>query len=354
MAETWFTESLAIINQASLQLACERQMQLTKPAGSLGMLEEVACRLAGMQGSNNPQIENPAIRLFAADHGIARSGVSAFPQEVTVQMIANFCNGGAAISVMAKRLAASLQIIDMGTCSSPLAIAGVVDRSIAQGTQNFIEHPAMTQTQLLQAFDAGKEQAELLHEQASDLYIAGEMGIGNTSSATALACLLLDLPVAQLVGPGTGLDAQQLAHKQALLEQALEVHRQRLGSSVTDPLVVLASVGGFEIAAITASYIRCAQLGIPVLVDGFITNVALLCAERILPGVVNWVFVAHASAEPGHRAVLDTLDIQPLLHLNMRLGEGSGAAIAVTLLQSACTLHNEMATFAEAAVSNGE
>ncbi len=354
MAEIWFKNPVSPIDQASYQQAQDRQAQLTKPAGSLGMLEEVACHLAAMQNTGTPQANKPFIRLYAADHGIAKDGVSAFPQEVTVQMIANFSNGGAAISVLAKQLDADLKIIDLGTCGSPLSIPGVIDRSIAQGTANFLKQDAMSTAQLIEALSVGKEQAEQVHAQSCELYVAGEMGIANTSAASALACLLLDKPVAQLVGRGTGLDDDQLQHKQNILEQAVSFHRLRLGDSIEDPLSVLAAVGGFEIAAIAGSYIRCAQLGVPILVDGFITNVAMLCAERIAPGTRQWAFVAHASAEPGHRAVLEDLQLEPLLHLNMRLGEGSGAAIAVPLLQSACALHNEMATFAQAAVSNVE
>ncbi|WP_426417881.1 nicotinate-nucleotide--dimethylbenzimidazole phosphoribosyltransferase [Aestuariirhabdus sp. LZHN29] len=351
MQDFWFRKSITPPNDIHFKDAGDRQAQLTKPAGSLGALERIACRLAAMQEREKPSVDSVSIRLFAADHGIARKGVSAFPQEVTVQMVANFCQGGAAISVLASEIGADLEVVDMGTCSSPLSIPGVIDRTVSAGTLSFDQHRAMTEPQLLQALAAGAEQVDSIGKAGCELFIAGEMGIGNTSSATAISASLLDRTPADLVGPGTGIDAEHLARKTEIIETALAFHRAQ-GADLKDAFEVLQCVGGFEIAAMAGAYMRCAQLGVPILVDGFISTAAFLCAERLAPGTAHWAFAGHVSAEPGHRVVLEALELEPLLQLQMRLGEGSGAAVATPLIRNACALHNNMATFAEAAVSN--
>lgn len=330
------------------QASAERhQAQLTKPAGSLGKLEQLAIRLAALQRTDTPHLQRISITVFAGDHGVCEEGISLFPQAVTGQMIANFVTGGAAISVMARLLDAELEVVNLGTVSPPPLTTGIIDDSIAPGTANLANTPAMSEAQLFQALAAGERAAVRAAERNSDLFIGGEMGIGNTTSASALACALLQAAPKELAGPGTGLDANGVSHKVAVIQKALNRHGDN-----RDPLHCLASLGGFEMAALAGAIIGCAARGIPVLVDGFIVSVATLAALHMRPELEDWLLFAHRSEEPGHQRVLQALNAQPLLDLGMRLGEGSGAAVAVPLLRSACALHNQMATFTDAGVSN--
>lgn len=346
MPTSWLSNPIQNPNILSAEQASQRQQQLTKPPGSLGRLEELAINLAAMQGRENPSIENPNIVVFAADHGIAEEGVSAFPQVVTGEMIRNFSRGGAAISVLASALQAPLSVINLGTAHPIEDLPGVHHLNIAPGTANFAKESAMTDETLAQALQAGKEVIDSM--QTVDLFIAGEMGIANTSSATALVAVLLNEDATLIAGPGTGLNTEGVQHKATVIKAAIRKHGL---TSSTRPLEVLKTLGGLEIAAMTGAYIRCAQKGIPVLVDGFISSVAALVASRLQAGSLAWMIFSHQSAESGHARILQAMDAKPLLSLGMRLGEGSGAAVALPLLQSACALHNGMATFAEAEVS---
>lgn len=343
----WHETPVRQPDTAFAEQAAQRQAQLTKPPGALGELEALAIRLAGLQRRLRPAVDRVHISVFAADHGIAAENVSAFPQAVTAQMIDNFAHGGAAISVAARTLGATLDVIDLGTVGKSAAHASVHRLPIAAGTANFAREAAMTAEQLQQALDAGGDAVQRALAAGAELFIGGEMGIANTSSASALACLLLDCAAQQLAGPGTGLDARGVAHKVQVLDRALALHRP----SCTTPLEALRRVGGFEIAALSGAYVAAAQQGLPVLVDGFISSVAALLACRLQAGVRDWMFFAHRSAEPGHALVLEALHARGLLELGMRLGEGSGAAVAVPLLRMACALHAGMATFAEAGVA---
>jgi nicotinate-nucleotide--dimethylbenzimidazole phosphoribosyltransferase len=347
MSFEWLKSDVAAINDEASAAAEARQGQLTKPPGSLGRLESVAVRLAGMQGSEKPSLEHIHISVFAADHGIAAEGVSAFPQEVTVAMIANFAHGGAAISVLAKSLGTTLEVVDVGAASKPPDLPGVLSHRAANGTANFAREAAMSEAQLATALQAGREAVNRAITAGAQLFIGGEMGIANTSAATAMACALLQRPAVELVGPGTGLQADGVSHKAQVIEQALALHR----NAMVSPLAVLRCVGGFEIAALCGAYIAAAQQGLPVLLDGFISSSAALLALRVNPAIAPWLMLSHASAEPGHAAIVDAIGGQPLLDLGMRLGEGSGAAMTVPLLRLACELHNNMATFAEAGVA---
>lgn len=340
---SWVEQPIAALDQEAQAAAQARQQQLTKPRGSLGQLEQLAIRLAGMQGRSCPRLEQVSIAVFAADHGVTAEGISAYPQAVTAEMIHNFARGGAAISVAARVLGAQLRVWNLGTVVELESLPGVESRLIAPQTANLLHVPAMTDDQLQQALGVGRE--AVLHL-SCDLFIGGEMGIGNTTSATALAAALTGQPAATLAGPGTGLDDQGIAHKTEVIEQAL----QRQGTA-NQPLELLAGLGGFEIAALAGAYLTCAQQGIPALVDGFICSVAALLACRIQPGVANWLIFAHHSAEPGYAVLRQALPSSPLLDLGLRLGEGSGAATALPLLRMACALHAEMATFEEASVS---
>ena len=347
MNKDWLAQPCAALNETARVAALARQGQLTKPPGSLGQLEALAVQLAAMQGMERPAVDRIVIVIFAGDHGVAVENVSAFPQAVTGEMVKNFARGGAAISVLANILNARLEVVNLGTVNDPGEWPGVVRAVIAPATANFAESPAMTEIQLATALQAGCAAVLRAKQDGAHLFIGGEMGIANTTSASAIACALLQESPQLLAGPGTGLDSKGVAHKAAVIQRALELHRANL----VQPLDVLRHVGGFEIAALAGAYLAAAQNGMAVLVDGFISTVAALTAVRIQPDVRNWLLFAHTSAEPGHQRVLTALDAQPMLQIGMRLGEGSGAATAVPLLQLACALHNNMATFAEAQVS---
>ncbi|MDS4070975.1 MAG: nicotinate-nucleotide--dimethylbenzimidazole phosphoribosyltransferase [Candidatus Competibacter sp.] len=347
MSHQWFEDPISAPDATVLAAARERQTQLTKPPGSLGRLEELGITLAAMQGTQQPRLEKIWITVFAGDHGVVAEGVSAFPQVVTAEMVRNFARGGAAISVLAREWNARLEVVNVGTVRPLEELPGVLDARVGPGTANFVHEPAMNADRLREALAAGHDSAERAAIGGAHLFVGGEMGIGNTTSAAAVACALLGLPAAQLAGPGTGLDAAGVGRKALVIERALARHRS------DRPLEALQRLGGFEIAALAGAYLRCGQLGLPALVDGFITTAAALVAVRLRPELAAWLFFAHCSAEPGHRRLLDALEAKPLLDLGMRLGEGSGAAVAMPILRAAAALHARMATFAEAGVSTG-
>jgi nicotinate-nucleotide--dimethylbenzimidazole phosphoribosyltransferase len=346
-AADWHSQPVRALDTQAEAAARARQGQLTKPPGALGQLETLAIRLAALQGRAQPQVEQVHIAVFAADHGVMAEGVSAFPQAVTAEMVKNFARGGAAISVLARTLDAQLEVIDLGTADGLKDIPGVRHLALGPGTANLAQAAAMTAEQLQAALAAGCASAERAAAAGAELYIGGEMGIGNTTTAATLACGLLNASPQQLAGPGSGLDAPGVTRKVEVMQRALDFHYPNL----CQPLETLRRVGGFEIAALAGAFLRCAQIGLPILVDGFIVTSAALAAERINPGTAQWFLYGHASAEPGHQRLLSSLGAQPLLQLGLRLGEGSGAAVAVPLLRLACALHNGMATFAEAGVS---
>ena len=343
----WLKNPAKPLNEAARNAAIARQQQLTKPPGALGQLETLAIQLAAMQGREKPQLDKVFISVFAGDHGVAEENVSAFPQLVTAEMVKNFARGGAAICVLARQLDAKLEVVNLGTAFDTGNLPGVLQCNIGKGTSNFAKQPAMSETQLAAAMQAGRDSVEHAASLGTQLYIGGDMGIANTTSAAALACALLQHTPQQLAGPGTGLDANGVQHKAAVIARALALHTDHLN----DPLEILRRLGGFEIAALVGAYISCSQRGITVLVDGYITSAAALIAVRINPEISPWLIYSHRSAEPGHILMLNALQAETLLQLGMRLGEGSGAGVAVPLLRLACALHNEMATFAEASVS---
>jgi nicotinate-nucleotide--dimethylbenzimidazole phosphoribosyltransferase len=347
----WLREPAKAPSAAARAEAEARQAQLTKPPGALGRLEELALRLAALEGRPRPRIDRVRIAVFAADHGVAAEGISAFPQAVTAQMVANMADGGAAISVLVEQIGAAIELIDLGTVTPIPPHPLIHSAIIASGTANLAHGPAMSVPQLALALAAGRSAVRRAVADGSDLFIGGEMGIGNTTAAAAVACALLGRPAADLAGPGTGIDAAGVAHKCAVIEQALRLH----GAALSDPGAVLAQLGGFEIAALAGAYVACAQQGLPALVDGFISSAAALAAISLRPGCADWLLLAHASAEPGHHAIVCALEAAgtgaPLLDLGMRLGEGSGAAVAVPLLRLACALHGNMATFTTAGVA---
>lgn len=326
-----------------------RQDQLTKPPGALGRMETLAIELAGLQASDRPRASRVPALLFAGDHGVVAQGVSAFPAEVTVQMLANFTAGGAAIAVLARELGLPLHLRDVGTLAADAVAGATVDKP-CRGTRDLSVEAAMSGGELSHALDAGRRAVDEAGAGA-DLLLLGEMGIGNTTAASALACALAGLPPAALVGAGTGLDDVGIGLKQAVVERALALHRDAVAAAAQPALEALRRLGGLEIAALAGAMIAAAQRGVPVLVDGFIVSAAALAAVRINPGARAWLLFAHCSAERGHGHLLEALEATPLLQLDLRLGEGSGAALALPLLRLACALHNDMATFEEAAVA---
>ena len=344
----WWLESVHQPNLEAKQQAEQHQLQLTKPTGALGDLELIAVKLASLQSNAHPQINHPWITIFAGDHGVVEENISAYPQAVTRQMLQNFTTGGAAISVIANYHQAHLQVIDCGTVGEAYEYAGVERHCIRAGTANFAKQAAMNADECRAALELGKKSVDTAKADGADIYIAGEMGIGNTCSASALACLLLNDTAEQLTGVGTGIGADQLRHKIEVIEQAIELHHKHVTG---DAFKTLCAVGGLEIAAIVGAYIRCAQIGLPIIVDGFISSVAALCAIRMNPKVRDWMLFGHQSAEYGHQRILQELNADPILKMNLRLGEGSGAGTALSLVKMACVLHNQMATFAQAAVS---
>ena len=345
MNETWFFDDVKAIDKTALEKAVHKQASLTKPPGSLGVLEQVAIAFSGWQNSLNPTVDHIQIAIFAADHGVAAEGVSAFPQAVTTEMIKNFSRGGAAICVLAKQIEADFEVVNLGTVTPCDDLPLVKNRALAPGTKNMANEAAMTKADCLSAMCAGKEQVST----STKLFIGGEMGIGNTTAAAALVCALTGADAEEIVGRGTGIDNETLQLKRRVVEKALHRHIEESSS----PLHCLQCVGGLEIAALVGAYIACAQQGIPVLVDGFISSAAALAAIKINPGSRQWMLFSHASNETGHRTLLDALDATPLVDLQMRLGEGSGAALVVPLIRSACSLQSHMATFEEAEVSRG-
>jgi len=344
----WLFHGISAPDGEFYRQAQDRQAELTKPPGSLGLLENIAVRLAAMQRRAYPQMDKIQISVFAADHGIAEEGVSAFPQAVTVEMVKNFAAGGAAVNVLARHVAARFEVIDVGLLH-PVLLAKVIADRAGAGTANFKRVPAMTAAQLVLALNAGRAAVARAIDYQADIFIGGEMGIANTASASAVAAALLNIPAAEITGAGTGLNSTQVEHKAKVIAEALRTHQ----AALTTPLAILEHLGGFEIAALTAAYIAAAQQGLPVLVDGFICGVAALLAVKIDPSCHDWLFFGHHSEEKGHKIVLQALEARPLLNLNMRLGEASGAITAVPILQMACRLHNEMATFAQANITTG-
>ena len=318
----------------------------TKPLGSLGQLEAVAVRLGQIQQRLDPQITLPAMLIFAGDHGIARAGVSPYPSEVTAQMVGNFLAGGAAISVLCRTNGMSLRIVNAGVNATFTPHALLIDCPLGRGTANCLEEPAMTRGQVDIAIETGASVVVERAQYGATLVGLGEMGIGNTSAAALLMSRLTGMPIEQCAGRGTGLDDAGLARKISLLQQALDKH-----PAAQDPLDVLATFGGFEIAMMVGAYLGAASRRVTLLVDGFIATAALLVASRLNPAVLDYCIFSHCSDEAGHARLLQHLGAKALLHMDLRLGEGSGAALALPLVQAACKLLNEMASFDDGKVS---
>lgn len=335
------------IDQAAMATAATRQAQLTKPAGSLGRLETLSIQLAGIQGRALPSVTRKAVIVLAGDHGVCVEGVSAFPPAVTPQMVLNFLRGGAAINVLSRQAGARVTVVDVGVDYDFDDLPGLLRRKVAYGTRNMAQGAAMTRPQAEQAIQVGMDAVEAEIAKGLDVVATGEMGIGNTTPSAAICAVLTGLSPAEVTGRGTGIDDAGLARKVAIIERAIAINRP----NPADTLDVLSKVGGLEIAAIAGVIIGAAAKRVPVVIDGFISTAGAMIAVGLAPGVKPYLIGAHQSVEIGHRAMLESLGLEPLLDLNLRLGEGSGAVLAFQLLEAACRILQEMATFADAGVS---
>jgi nicotinate-nucleotide--dimethylbenzimidazole phosphoribosyltransferase len=339
------------VKEPDLSLAEKAQARLdnlTKPLGALGQLEYLAKKLCVLRGTLQLEQPKPATAVFAGDHGVALAGSSLYPREVTAQMVYNFLNGGAGINVLCRQASAVVKVVDVGVDHDFEEMPDLISAKVARGTANMLEEPAMTREQTLQAMAAGAKVADSLIDEGFDLLIPGEMGIGNTTPSAALAAAFTGKSPAQVTGRGTGLDDDGLNRKVGMIEAALARHKP----DPSDPLGVLAALGGLEIAAIAGYALAAAAHGVPVLMDGLISCAGCYCAVRLCPAVRDWLLAGHASVEAGQRVFLAELKLRPILDLDLRLGEGTGAALAVNVLRAAVAIYNEMATFESAGVSD--
>jgi nicotinate-nucleotide--dimethylbenzimidazole phosphoribosyltransferase len=321
----------------------------TKPLGSLGRLEEFGRRYAAISGTMKPALGKKVIFTFAGDHGVVAEGVSAFPQEVTPQMVFNFLNGGAGVNVLARHAGAEVRVVDMGVNFDFGAAPGLIDRKVAFGTQNLAKGPAMSRAEAVKALEAGIELAVAAKAEGVTLLGTGDMGIANTTPSSAIIAAISGISVRELTHRGTGINDEALERKIRVIEQGLTIN----SPDPQDPLDVLAKVGGFEIAGIAGLVLGAAAAGIPVVVDGFISTAGALIASELHPHVRDYIFAAHKSVEIGHAFMLDRIGTGPILDLNLRLGEGTGAALAMTLIEAGVKVLNEMASFEDAGVSKG-
>jgi nicotinate-nucleotide--dimethylbenzimidazole phosphoribosyltransferase len=322
----------------------------TKPLGSLGRLEEFARRIAAITGTLEPDMARKVIYTFAADHGVTEEGISAFPKEVTPQMVFNFLKGGAGVNVLARHNGVEVRVVDVGVDYEFGKLDGLVARKVARGTRNFTKGPAMEREEALAAINVGIELAAQAKKERVSLIGTGEMGIGNTTPSSAIIAAFSGLPVWEVTHRGTGISESALANKIRVIETGLAINRP----DPHDPLDVLSKVGGLEIAAIAGLVLGCAAERIPVVIDGFISTAGALIASELNAHVKEYIFAAHQSVEIGHRFMLERIGVEPILDLRMRLGEGTGAALAMGLMEAGVKILKEMATFQQAGVSEGE
>ena len=341
---------IGALDQMAITAARARQDMLTKPAGSLGRLEDISVQLAGIYGQNIPKPENKVIVLAAADHGVATEGVSAYPQEVTPQMVLNFLGGGAAINVLSRHAGARVVIVDAGVAGELPAHPELLSLGIGKGTASMLKGPAMSEQQARQCLEQGIAIATVEIEKGADLVGTGDMGIGNTTASSAITSVITGKSPQEVTGLGTGITEDQRKHKSQVIAQAIDLNRPDPASG----LDVLAKVGGFEIGVMAGVMLGTAAARRPVILDGFISGAAALIAHTLCPGIRDYFIAAHFSVEPGHATVMQYLGLKPILDLSMRLGEGTGAALAMMLVEAAARCLSEMATFAEAGVSEKE
>jgi nicotinate-nucleotide--dimethylbenzimidazole phosphoribosyltransferase len=343
-------KSIKPLNKEAMNSARARQDTLTKPLGSLGRLEDLSVQIAGIQGKPLPVIKNKAVIVMAADHGVVARGTSAYPQDVTPQMVLNFLHGGAGINVISRHIGARVIIVDMGVAGSLAPQKGLVSHRVANGTKDMSQGPAATLEEATRAIETGIEVVTSEIKQGLDIVGTGDMGIGNTTASSAICAVMTGKTPAEVTGRGTGLDDKQLKHKIEVINQSLAVNKP----DPSKPLEVLAKVGGFEIGGLAGVMLGAAANGIPVVIDGFISGAAALIAVGLCPQAKDYMIAAHVSVEPGHKFLLHHLGLKPLLDLNLRLGEGTGAALGISLAEASVKVLSEMATFAEAGVSEKE
>ncbi len=346
------TSTLERIKPVKAELLEQAQARLdnkTKPLGSLGRLEEFARRMAAISGNPEPDVSKKVIFTFAGDHGVTEEGVSAFPKEVTPQMVFNFLSGGAGINVLARHAGAEVRVVDVGVDFDFGDTAGLIGKKVARGTRNFAKGPAMSETEMLAALQVGIELADQCKAEGVALVGTGEMGIGNTTPSSAIIAAISGIPVQELTHRGTGINNEALQHKIRVIETGLALNKP----DPQNPLDVLTKVGGLEIAAIAGLVLGCAANSIPVVIDGFISTAGALIASELHPNVRDYIFAAHESVEIGHRFMLERIGAAPILDLGLRLGEGTGAALAMTLIEAGVKILKEMATFDQAGVAKG-
>ena len=335
------------LNQEIMEQAKKHQAQLTKPPGSLGILEELAIKIAGIRSELFPELKKKRVVVFAGDHGVVEEGVSAYPKEVTAQMVYNFLRGGAGINAIARKVGAEVEVVDIGVEQDFPELEGLVSKKLRKGTRNFIKEPAMTREEVIKAIEVGIERAQVAFEEGVDMIAGGDMGIGNTTPSSALFCAYLGLAPEEVVGAGTGLNEEQIKHKAEVVRKALSKHQELF----SDPLEILRAVGGYEIAGLCGLYLGSAERRMVILVDGFIATAGALSAIRLCPLLKDFLIFVHCSEEKGHRIVLEKMGVKPLLDLKLRLGEGTGACLGMEIVESALFCHNQMATFESAGVS---
>ena len=335
------------LDEEAMAEARMRQDSLTKPQGSLGQLESVSIQVAGIKGNSRPRIAHKVIFTLAGDHGITQEGVSAYPSEVTPQMVYNFLRGGAGINVLARLVGARVVVADLGVASKMEKHENLIDKKVALGTQNMARGPAMSREQAIRSIEAGMELVEEELPKGMDILGTGDMGIGNTTPSSAITAAITGADVAIVTGRGTGLDDEGQRRKVKVIQKVLEIHQP----NPKDAIDVLAKVGGFEIGGIAGVILAGAKYRIPIVIDGFISGAAALIAASLSPQVKPYLIASHQSAEIGHKTILEYLGLKPLLNLDLRLGEGTGAALGIFLVEASVKILNEMSTFAEAGVS---
>ncbi len=340
-------KSVKTVDKHILEQAKSRHNQLTKPLGSLGILEEIGIRLAAIYGTTKPKITGKGIVVFAADHGVTDAGVSAYPKTVTKQMVLNFLHGGAAINVLSQTNHVDMIVVDVGVDADFPEHPKLLKRKVVWGTRNLLEQPAMSREEMQQALEAGIEAANLMIDQGVNLIAGGDMGIGNTTSATAIISVLTELSPAELTGRGTGVDDAGLQRKIDVIEKALRLHQVKK----EEVLELLRCVGGLEIAALTGFYVASAARKVAIVLDGFVSHAAALVAVSLNPNIKDYLFASHTSQNELHHKRFEMLGVKPLFNFTLRLGEGTGAVLAMPVIESAAAILSDMATFAEAGVS---
>lgn len=330
------------LNEEVMKRVSEHVDNLSKPVGSLGRIEELAIQVAGITNKERPTVQSPAIVVCAADHGIVQEGVSAYPQEVTKLMIDNFIQGGAAINVFGRQIGATVKVVDVGV-NGEVNSDQVLHKKVKNGTNNFFREDAMTEEEAIRAIEVGMEVASQLIDEGHELLITGEMGIGNTTASSALIAAFTKAPIEEVVGFGTGLNEEGQKNKIAIIKKALENRK----IDTTKPLETFAKIGGLEIGALAGVILQAAAKKVPVIVDGLISSAAALVAYELCPTILGHIIISHQSVEPGQKALFTYLDKKPLLNLDLRLGEGTGAALSYPLVDAACRMLAEMATFGD-------